>query len=145
MTMPTQIDRFGNVNISFIGDPKKAESAAARRARDSGNTINHPSSFFVPQPLAAQLRRARRHGLGRGLRPERWAPGCAARFRRAALVVSDLAVLDFQGPDHAMRIRSLHPGVHGRARSGADQLRAGDRARRPRDGRRRTRAASLDS
>ena len=27
------------------------------------------------------------------------------------LVVSDLAVLDFQGPDHAMRIRSTHPGV----------------------------------
>jgi glutaconate CoA-transferase subunit B len=22
MTMPTQIDRFGNINISFIGDPK---------------------------------------------------------------------------------------------------------------------------
>jgi acyl CoA:acetate/3-ketoacid CoA transferase beta subunit len=27
------------------------------------------------------------------------------------MIVSDLAVLDFQGPGHAMRIRSVHPGV----------------------------------
>jgi glutaconate CoA-transferase subunit B len=27
------------------------------------------------------------------------------------LIVSDLAVLDFQGPGHAIRVRSLHPGV----------------------------------
>jgi acyl CoA:acetate/3-ketoacid CoA transferase beta subunit len=27
------------------------------------------------------------------------------------VVVTNLAVLDFQGPDHAMRLRSVHPGV----------------------------------
>ncbi len=27
------------------------------------------------------------------------------------MVVSNLAVLDFQTPDHAMRLRSVHPGV----------------------------------
>ena len=27
------------------------------------------------------------------------------------VVVSNLAVLDFQTPDHAMRLRSVHPGV----------------------------------
>ena len=27
------------------------------------------------------------------------------------MVVTNLAVLDFQGPGHAMRLRSVHPGV----------------------------------
>jgi glutaconate CoA-transferase subunit B len=27
------------------------------------------------------------------------------------LIVTDLAVLDFEGPDHAIRVRSLHPGI----------------------------------
>ena len=27
------------------------------------------------------------------------------------LIVTDLCVMDFEGPDHAVRVRSLHPGV----------------------------------
>jgi glutaconate CoA-transferase subunit B len=32
-------------------------------------------------------------------------------FLELRLVVTNLAVLDFRGPKHAMRIRSVHPGV----------------------------------
>ena len=35
----------------------------------------------------------------------------AARFHEIRYVVTNLAVLDFDTPDHRMRLRSLHPGV----------------------------------
>ena len=35
----------------------------------------------------------------------------ATRFHEIRVVVSNKAVLDFATPDHAMRIRSVHPGV----------------------------------
>ena len=35
----------------------------------------------------------------------------ATRFHDVRLVVSNLGVFDFETPDHAMRIRSVHPGV----------------------------------
>jgi acyl CoA:acetate/3-ketoacid CoA transferase beta subunit len=39
------------------------------------------------------------------------AAAIGADFHELRVVVTNLAVLDFQGPDHAMRLRSLHPGV----------------------------------
>jgi glutaconate CoA-transferase subunit B len=48
---------------------------------------------------------------GVGHDPRRWAPGVRQDFRDLRLVVTNLAVLDFGGPEHAMRVRSLHPGV----------------------------------
>jgi acyl CoA:acetate/3-ketoacid CoA transferase beta subunit len=35
----------------------------------------------------------------------------ASRFHEIRRVVSGLGVFDFETPDHAMRIRSVHPGV----------------------------------
>ncbi|HUL24756.1 MAG TPA: CoA-transferase, partial [Streptosporangiaceae bacterium] len=35
----------------------------------------------------------------------------AARFHELRVVVTNLAVLDFQTADHSMRLRSVHPGV----------------------------------
>ena len=35
----------------------------------------------------------------------------AARFHELRVVVTNLAVLDFRTADHAMRLRSVHPGV----------------------------------
>jgi hypothetical protein len=37
--------------------------------------------------------------------------GRAARFHEIRRVVTDLAVLDFDTPDHSMRLASVHPGV----------------------------------
>ena len=74
-----QIDRYGNQNIACIGDWRAAQGAAARRSRGApGNTINHTTSYWVPQPLAAGVRRARRRRVRRRLRPGRGArPGRA--------------------------------------------------------------------
>ena len=35
----------------------------------------------------------------------------AARFHEIRRVVTNLGVLDFETPDHRMRLRSVHPGV----------------------------------
>ena len=49
MTMPTQIDRFGQINISCIGGTYEQPKAQLLGVRGiPGNTINHPCSFFVP-------------------------------------------------------------------------------------------------
>ena len=49
----TQIDRYGNQNIACIGPSGQAQGPAARRARRARATpINHPTSYWVPEPLA---------------------------------------------------------------------------------------------
>ena len=37
--------------------------------------------------------------------------GPAGRFHDIRRVVTNLGVLDFETPDHTMRLRSVHPGV----------------------------------
>ena len=106
-----QIDRFGNQNISCIGDwsRPKAQLLGVRGA--PGNTINHPVSYWVP-------RHSRRVFVDRvdmvsGVGYDRAAAlgPRAARFHELRVVVTNLAVLDFQTADHTMRLRSVHPGV----------------------------------
>ena len=49
MVGPTQIDRFGQANISMIGSDYKKPKAQMLGVRGfPGNSINHANSFFVP-------------------------------------------------------------------------------------------------
>ena len=119
---------------SATGPGPRPSSSGSRGA--PGNTLNHTTSYWVPAHSPAQLRRARRHGVRRRLRPGRG--GRARRPRastRSAVVVSNLGVFDFDTPDHAMRLRSVHPGVTRRRGRRGHRLRAG----RPRRRRRRPR------
>ena len=112
MTMPTQIDRFGQINISFIGaDPAKPKVQLLGVRGIPGNTINHPCSFFVPDHNKRVFVERVDMVSGVGHDPSRWARGVRQDFRDLRLVVTNLAVLDFGGTQHAMRVRSLHPGV----------------------------------
>ncbi len=111
MTMPTQIDRFGNINISFIGDPAKPKVQLLGARGIPGNTINHPCSFFVPSHTPRTFVERVDMASGVGYDPERWGDGVRRDFMELRLVVSNLAVMDFQGPNHGMRIVSTHPGV----------------------------------
>jgi acyl CoA:acetate/3-ketoacid CoA transferase beta subunit len=106
-----QLDRFGNQNISCIGDwaRPKAQLLGVRGA--PGNTINHPVSYWVPRHSRRVF--AERVDMVSGIGYDR-AAGLgprAARFHELRVVVTNLAVLDFQTTDHAMRLRSVHPGV----------------------------------
>jgi glutaconate CoA-transferase subunit B len=48
---------------------------------------------------------------GAGYNPTRWPQGRKPIGLDLRLVITDLAVLDFGGPEHQMRVISLHPGV----------------------------------
>jgi acyl CoA:acetate/3-ketoacid CoA transferase beta subunit len=107
----SQLDQFGNQNISCIGDwaRPKVQLLGVRGA--PGNTVNHPVSYWLPRhtwrvlvdqvDMVSGIGYDRAAGLG----------GRAARFHELRRVVTNLAVLDFGGPDHSMRLRSVHPGV----------------------------------
>ena len=111
MTTPTQIDRFGSINISCIGDWRKPKAQLLGVRGIPGNTINHPCSFFISNHTPRTFVERVDMASGVGYDPERWAPGVKRDFHELRRVVTNLAVLDFAGPHHAMRIHSVHPGV----------------------------------
>lgn len=109
---PTQIDRFGQANISCVGDYAKPKAQMLGVRGFPGNSISHANSFFVP----AHNRRVFVEGevdmvASVGYNPARLARGWSLDDIDIRLVVTDLCVLDFQGPQRQMRVRSLHPGV----------------------------------
>lgn len=112
MIGPTQIDRYGQTNLSVIGDYKKPKAAILGVRGLPGNSINHINSFIVP----SHSKRVFVEGevdmvSGVGYNPARWEPGMRQDLMDIRHIVTDLCVLDFEGPEHAIRVRSLHPGV----------------------------------
>lgn len=107
----TQIDRFGNQNIACIGpwEKPKAQLLGVRGA--PGNTVNNPTSYFVPQHTTRAFVEQVDCVSGVGYDRAEDAGESASRFHEIRRVVSNLGVFDFETPDHAMRLRSVHPGV----------------------------------
>ncbi|HSV78160.1 MAG TPA: ketoacid CoA transferase [Ramlibacter sp.] len=113
MVGPTQIDRYGQANISMIGsDYRKPRSQMLGVRGFPGNSISHANSFFVPQHspkvfVAGEVDMV----ASAGYNPERLARGWSLADIALRLIVTNLCVLDFEGPGRQIRIRSLHPGV----------------------------------
>jgi acyl CoA:acetate/3-ketoacid CoA transferase beta subunit len=107
----TQVDRFGNQNIACIGPwaKPKAQLLGARGA--PGNTVNHPTSYWVPNHSRRSFVPAVDCASGVGYDRAAHAGPAAQRYHEIRRVVSNLGVFDFETPEHAMRVRSLHPGV----------------------------------
>ena len=107
----TQIDRWGNQNISCIGewDRPKVQLLGMRGA--PGNTVNHPTSYWVPNHSPRTF--VEQVDVVSGVGPRRAAETgeSAARYNEIRVVVSNLGVFDFDTPDRSMRVRSVHPGV----------------------------------
>jgi acyl CoA:acetate/3-ketoacid CoA transferase beta subunit len=103
-----QIDRHGNQNISCLGahDRPTRQMFGARGA--PGNTINHRTSYWVarhsPRVFVEAVDFASGVGYDRAV-------GVSSRFHDLHRVVTNLAVLDFSGPDHTLHLVSTHPGV----------------------------------
>jgi acyl CoA:acetate/3-ketoacid CoA transferase beta subunit len=104
----SQIDRFGNQNISCIGDfaQPKRQLLGVRGA--PGNTVCHATSYWVPKhsPRVFVEKVDMVSGVGTD-----HADGEAGRFHDLRRVVTDLAVLDLGGPDGTLRVVSVHPGA----------------------------------
>jgi glutaconate CoA-transferase subunit B len=77
-----------------------------------GNSISHPNSFFFP----SHNKRAFVGGevdfvCMAGYNPARYMDGKPPAGLDLRIIVTNLCVMDFGGPEHAIRIKSLHPGV----------------------------------
>lgn len=106
----SQIDRFGNQNISAVGAWEKPTAQLLGMRGAPGNTINHPTSYFVPNHTPRVF--VERVDVVSGVGYDRArALGDVARFHRLVRVVSNLGVFDFGGPDNSMRLCFVHPGV----------------------------------
>jgi acyl CoA:acetate/3-ketoacid CoA transferase beta subunit len=97
-----QIDRHGNQNISCIGDWQRPKAQLLGVRGAPGNTVNHAVSYWIPRHSKRVF--VQHVDMVSGIGYDRGAVELRA-------VVTNLAVLDFQTPDHAMRLRSVHPGV----------------------------------
>jgi len=110
MMMASQIDRFGNQNLSAIGDWRRPTTQLIGVRGSPGNTVNHATSYWVPAHSRRVLVETVDMVCGVGYQRAARFPA-AARFHDVRMVVTNLAVLDFATPDHSMRLRSVHPGV----------------------------------
>jgi acyl CoA:acetate/3-ketoacid CoA transferase beta subunit len=108
----TQIDAYGNQNFAAIGSDYRVPKTQLIGFRGApGNTVNHATSYWVsnhsPRVFVESVDVVTGVGWDRAV-----AAGTAAlEFFDLRRVVTDLAVLDFGGPDHRMRLVSVHPGV----------------------------------
>lgn len=109
---PVQIDRFGQTNISVIGDHARPKAQMLGARGFPGNSVHHQNSYFFP----SQNKRSFVAGevdfvCSAGYNPARWADGRKPLGLDLRMIVTDLCVMDFGGPDHAIRLVSLHPGI----------------------------------
>lgn len=113
MLGPTQIDRFGQSNTSALGGTYQQPKVMMLGARGfPGNSISHPNSFFVPAHSPKVFVAGECDFVSSiGYNPARLPRGHAPDDVDIRLVVTDLCVMDFGGPDHQMRLLSLHPGI----------------------------------
>jgi acyl CoA:acetate/3-ketoacid CoA transferase beta subunit len=109
--MASQIDRFGNQNLSAIGDWERPDVQLVGVRGAPGNTVNHPTSYWVPDHTVRTFVEHVDMVSGVGYDRAAAAGPAATRFHDIRRVVSNLGVFDFDTPDRAMRLQSVHPGV----------------------------------
>jgi glutaconate CoA-transferase subunit B len=113
MVTPTQVDRFGQTNLSALGGTHAQPKVQMLGVRGfPGNSIYHPNSMFIP----AHSPRVFVEGevdmvSSAGYNPAKRIDGGNYSGIDLRLIVTDLCVMDFGGTDHAVRVVSLHPGV----------------------------------
>jgi acyl CoA:acetate/3-ketoacid CoA transferase beta subunit len=102
----SQIDRFGNQNISCIGDWARPKRQLLGVRGAPVNTLNNPTSYWIPRHSRRVFVEKVDMVCGVG-----YDHAAGARHHRIPRVVSDLGVFDFATADRSMRLASLHPGV----------------------------------
>lgn len=109
---PVQVDKYGQMNLSCIGDYAAPKVTMLGVRGLPGNTANNRNSMF----FAAHTKRAFVEGevsmvSSAGYNPERYPDRKYPKGLDLRQIITNLCVLDFEGPGHKMRVRSLHPGV----------------------------------
>ena len=113
MIGPTQIDKYGQSNISALGPDYNNPKIQMLGVRGlPGNSISHANSFFVP----SHNKRVFVDGecdvvCSIGYNPARLPKGYQLNDVDIRMVISDICVMDWRGPNHQLRLVSVHPGV----------------------------------
>ena len=113
MVTPTQLDRFGQINLSYMGGTYQQPKTQMLGVRGfPGNTIYHTNSFFFPAHSARVFVPGEVDMIsGVGYNPAKRVPGGNYSGVDLRVIVTNLCVMDFGGKDNAIRVVSLHPGV----------------------------------
>jgi acyl CoA:acetate/3-ketoacid CoA transferase beta subunit len=111
MMTPSQLDSFGNANISAIGSHSqpKAQLLGVRGA--PGNTVCQPTSYWVPRHSTRVFTPKVDMVSGVGYDSAAKAGPAATRYQQLRRVVTNLATFDWDPDSHRLRLLSLHPGV----------------------------------
>jgi len=107
----SQIDRYGNTNIANIGPWAKPKSQLLGVRGGPGNTVNNATSFFIPKHQTSVFVPVVDMVSGVGYDRAKKVGGFIAKRHDLRRVITNLGVFDFNTPDHAMRLVTLHPGV----------------------------------
>jgi acyl CoA:acetate/3-ketoacid CoA transferase beta subunit len=111
----TQVDRFGNQNIAAIGSWEQPRSQLLGFRGAPGNTINHTTSYWVPNHSPKVFVPEVDVVCGIGYDRAAEIGPTSARFHEIRRVVSNLAVFGFapasEGDPATMTLLSVHPGV----------------------------------
>lgn len=107
----SQLDRYGNQNISAIGDHGRPTRQLLGVRGAPGNTVNHRTSYWVPRHSTRVFVPSVDLVCGVGYDNARKAGPAASRFHDVYRVVTNLGVADFGTADRSMRLVSVHPGV----------------------------------
>jgi len=110
--MASQIDRYGNQNFACIGPHEKPKAQLLGMRGAPGNTINHKTSYFIPNHSAKVFVEKVDVVSGVGNDRAKALGERGSRFHDLRRVVSNLGVFDFDTPDGCMRLVSVHPGVN---------------------------------
>ncbi|MDB2313271.1 ketoacid CoA transferase [Luminiphilus sp.] len=110
---PSQIDRFGQTNIAALGGSYEAPKVQLLGVRGfPGNSISHANSFFVPKHSTRVFLTGECDVVcSIGYNPDRLPRGYTFDDIDIRRVITDLCVMDFNGPNKQMRVVSLNPGV----------------------------------
>lgn len=98
----SQIDRHGNQNISCIGPYARPKVQLLGVRGAPGNTVHHPTSYFVGRHSARVF--VPEVDMVSGVGPARGA-------HELRCIITNLCVFDLTGPGGTVALRSLHPGV----------------------------------
>jgi acyl CoA:acetate/3-ketoacid CoA transferase beta subunit len=107
----SQIDKWGNQNFAFIGDASAPRTQLLGMRGAPGNTINDKTSYWIPAHSTRSFVPTVDVVCGVGYDRAAALGERERRFHELGRVVTNLCVLDFETPDHSMRLRSVHPGV----------------------------------
>jgi len=107
-----QVDRYGNINTSFIGD-SEAPKVRLPGSGGANDIISLCNEIFI---VTAHERRRFVDRVDFITSPGYLSGGTSRQdsglaFGRLTKVVTDLALFDFEPETHRMRLRSLQPGV----------------------------------